>query len=397
MRTWLARSGLMMLAASACLAAGCASERDPINRVQPNALPKTFFLGADLKSPNDDPEFRMKSFTVGSSVSQSAYSIGEFSAVDRIRWEITEGMVLARRSYQESPGADNRGTTAADIANSTDKNASAAATGTIVAAFKIEKHFDIRRDYNAHDRRREQRRRRERQRSPVERARVRARRLVAEPRHVDRRRHALRERRDGHARRLQRDRSHRRGRAASRDRERLLRRDEQVHGRPRGRELLLGRDQEVPARELLHGLVDVTTATRKRPRSAPASRRSSPTRTSRSSRTTTQWKDVVGNTGGQGDGANPWLGSARTTWDPQYGFKDCGDASLQVDPQHLEEEPPGRDVRRQRRRRQERHRRRVRERAPPATPGTPARSATSPSIAARSRCAIASSAPSPTS
>jgi hypothetical protein len=43
----------------------------------------------------------MKSFTVGSSVSQSAYSIGEFSAVDRIRWEITEGMVLARRSYQE--------------------------------------------------------------------------------------------------------------------------------------------------------------------------------------------------------------------------------------------------------------------------------------------------------
>ena len=148
MRTWLARSGLVLLAGSACLAAGCASERDPINRVQPNALPKTFFLGQDLKSPNDDPEFRMKSFTVGSSVSQSAYSIGEFSAVDRIRWEITEGMVLARRSYQESPGADNRGTTAADVTGSTDKNASAAATGTIVAAFKIEKHFDIRRDYN---------------------------------------------------------------------------------------------------------------------------------------------------------------------------------------------------------------------------------------------------------
>ena len=35
------------------------------------------------------------------------------------------------------------------------------------------------------------------------------------------------------------------------------------------------------------------------------------------------WKDVVGNTGGQGDGANPWLGSARTTWDPQYGFTDA--------------------------------------------------------------------------
>ena len=97
MRTWLARSGLMMLVGSACLAAGCASERDPINRVQPNALPKTFFLGQDLKSPNDDPEFRMKSFTIDSSVNQSAYSIGEFSAVDRIRWDVTEGMLLARR------------------------------------------------------------------------------------------------------------------------------------------------------------------------------------------------------------------------------------------------------------------------------------------------------------
>ena len=27
------------------LMAGCAEERDPINRVQPNALPKSFFVG----------------------------------------------------------------------------------------------------------------------------------------------------------------------------------------------------------------------------------------------------------------------------------------------------------------------------------------------------------------
>jgi hypothetical protein len=35
------------------------------------------------------------------------------------------------------------------------------------------------------------------------------------------------------------------------------------------------------------------------------------------------WKDVVGNTGAEGNGYNPWLGSARTTWDPQYGFNDA--------------------------------------------------------------------------
>ena len=44
-----------------CLAAfavqGCAEERDPINRVQPDALAKSFFVGDDLINDKDNPDF----------------------------------------------------------------------------------------------------------------------------------------------------------------------------------------------------------------------------------------------------------------------------------------------------------------------------------------------------
>jgi hypothetical protein len=146
MRTLLARTGLLLLTATACLGVGCAAERDPINRTQPNALPKSFFLGKDLGDPKDDPEFRTKSFVVGAAVGQSQYGIGEFSAVDRIRWEITEDMLLARRAYQEAPGADNR--EVAPGTKTSDPTVTRKPSGTIVAAFRISSHFDIRRSYN---------------------------------------------------------------------------------------------------------------------------------------------------------------------------------------------------------------------------------------------------------
>jgi hypothetical protein len=322
MRTWLARSGLMMLAASACLAAGCATERDPINRVQPNALPKTFFLGQDLKSPNDDPEFRMKSFTVGSSVNQGAFSIGEFSAVDRIRWEITESMVLARRSYQESPGADNRGTNAGDIAGSKDKNASANPTGTIVAAFKIDKHFDIRRDYNSTTG--EETNvvvENENDRPWYEREYVR----------VDWSQNLVESTNDG------------------------TRFFKSAKVTPVAYNVTDPTAEDAPHLETDSGYLDVTNkftveadeiqfswgAIKKcilvsyftgsssydcNPQEATVRTsfaKVQPDEDFEKFEDNYAWKDVVGNTGGQGDGYNPWLGSARTTWDPQYGFTDA--------------------------------------------------------------------------
>src|SRR5690606_37376745 len=47
----------LLAAALGALFAACASERAPISHVQPNALDKTFFVGKDLESAHDDPEF----------------------------------------------------------------------------------------------------------------------------------------------------------------------------------------------------------------------------------------------------------------------------------------------------------------------------------------------------
>ena len=323
MRTWLARSGLVLLAASACLAAGCAQERDPINRVQPNALPKTFFLGEDLKSPSDDPEFRMKSFVAGSSVNQSEYSIGEFSAVDRIRWEITEGMLIARRSYQESPGADNRGVNAGDAKGSTDKNVTGAATGTIVAAFKVIKQFDIRRDYNS---------------STGEETNV-----VVEN-DIDRPWQEREYIRVDWSKNL----------VDSTDDSKRFFKSSKVT--PVEYNVTDPSLEDAPHFENEAGYIDVTNkftveaediqfswgAIKKcilvsyfsGSSSYDCNPQEATVRTSFARVSADEdfekfeddyaWKDVVGNTGGQGDGYNPWLGSARITWDPQYGFNDTG-------------------------------------------------------------------------
>src|SRR5690606_14502149 len=114
-------AGLSMLALAL---AGCAQEREPINRVQADALAKSFFVG-EVGNHDDDPEFYWRNFVVDASESQSLVGIGSWSGVDRIRWEITEHLLLARRSYQQNPGADDKG----------DRNGPP--DGTLVAAYPI--------------------------------------------------------------------------------------------------------------------------------------------------------------------------------------------------------------------------------------------------------------------
>lgn len=126
-------SPLLALAILA-LVPGCAQERKPINRVQADALDKTFFVGK-LDDPTDDPEFYWRNFVIDGSEAQELIGIGSWSAVDRIRWEITENTLFARRAYSQS-GGDDKGAPGR------------IADGTVVAAYAIEDHFDIRRDYN---------------------------------------------------------------------------------------------------------------------------------------------------------------------------------------------------------------------------------------------------------
>jgi hypothetical protein len=120
------------------LASSCASERAPINRVQPNALDKTFFVGALLSDPSDNPEFYYRPTVVD--VDYGAGQDGLFTAsyaqtLARVGFEITEDLLVARLTYERIADSSGKG--------SPDDNA-----GQIVAAFKISSHFDIKHGYN---------------------------------------------------------------------------------------------------------------------------------------------------------------------------------------------------------------------------------------------------------
>src|SRR6266404_6176103 len=90
----------------------CAQERPPIDRVQAQALAKSFFVGPDLKSTADDPEFYKRGTVID--VDYGAAQDGLFTAsyaqpVSRVRWEITEETLNARLSYERITGTDGKG------------------------------------------------------------------------------------------------------------------------------------------------------------------------------------------------------------------------------------------------------------------------------------------------
>ncbi len=128
--------GLMLLGALAVGNADCAQERDPINRVQPMAVNKHFFVGRDLVDGTDDPQFYSNNYVVDAPPSQGMVPVGTYDEVDRIHWEITPDLLIARKAYDYVTNADGRG-----IGGRTPN-------GLIVAAYRITDQFDIRNDYN---------------------------------------------------------------------------------------------------------------------------------------------------------------------------------------------------------------------------------------------------------
>ena len=145
---WLAPRGFVVTAAFVSLLAvggGCAEERDPINRVQADALAKSFFVGPKLLSADDDPEFFKRGTVVD--VGYGAGWSGLFTAtyaqpVSRIRWEITEKTLNARLAYERIKATDGKGNAYDGVERKMSND------GQIVASYEIESHFDIRRDYN---------------------------------------------------------------------------------------------------------------------------------------------------------------------------------------------------------------------------------------------------------
>jgi hypothetical protein len=151
---WTRRLGLAGLVGAVVWASvGCAQERPPINQVQPNALSKHFFVGADLSDKSDDPEFYMRNTVID--VPYGAAQDGLFTAsyaqpLSRVRWEIQENALIARLTYDRIQNSGNQAATAQNngAMPPDGKGANRVDNGQVVAMFAIQSHFDIRRSYN---------------------------------------------------------------------------------------------------------------------------------------------------------------------------------------------------------------------------------------------------------
>ena len=122
-------------------ALACAKERAPIDRTQPNALDKHDFAGEWYygRTVVDVPPALSPTF-VGNTT---------YQGLDRVRWDVQENYLYARRSFEKVKNADVTYTT-------DDKGAVTIAPGVsdpnykgaVVAAYPIISHFDIKRAYN---------------------------------------------------------------------------------------------------------------------------------------------------------------------------------------------------------------------------------------------------------
>ena len=102
---------------------GCFESAVDIDRVSQNYMSKSYF----------DGEWYQRAVVVDKLYNQASTFVGWECDLDRVKFEITETQLLAYRSYEKAPGSE----------------ASNPGSNTLVAAFPIEKHFDIRRQYNS--------------------------------------------------------------------------------------------------------------------------------------------------------------------------------------------------------------------------------------------------------
>ena len=154
---WLGRIGLtalvMGVVGSSSGMVGCALERDPIDRVQLNAIPKSFLVGQDYSNPSDDPEFYARSMVVkvpyGESGSDFLMFTNTINSMSKIKWQIQESELVGRISFERIVNTDTQGLTPTASPERDPNKPLAQNDGVVVYAFKIEKQFDIRRAYNS--------------------------------------------------------------------------------------------------------------------------------------------------------------------------------------------------------------------------------------------------------
>ncbi len=146
------------------MSAGCMEARPAINRVQPDFLDKTQLIPVqyDLltragRTPQQltredlrrEPIWAHQITIIDKPATTGQQGISWYTDMERINWEVTEGFLIARRAYDRLLGAEN--VTGRANPRSQDNNTGIASNprqGEILAVYRIQSHFDIRRSYN---------------------------------------------------------------------------------------------------------------------------------------------------------------------------------------------------------------------------------------------------------
>ncbi len=118
---------LATVGAAMVMAASCTPSVHSIDRTQPNAINKDQFRGL----------WYYKATIVESDPGAAASIDGYASSVDKIRWEITQGLLIGYRSYEFVPYAEGLTDEGRDF------------FGAPVVAYAIDSHFDIQREYSS--------------------------------------------------------------------------------------------------------------------------------------------------------------------------------------------------------------------------------------------------------
>ena len=156
--------GLSTILAGAGMSAGCMEARPAINRVQPDFLDKTQLIpvqydllsragrtpqqlsAADLRR---EPIWAHQITIVDKPATTGLQGLSWYTQVEKINWEVTEGFLVARLAYDRLNRAEGVTGSANPRTNDNLRNISGnPRAGEILAVYRIQSHFDIRRSYN---------------------------------------------------------------------------------------------------------------------------------------------------------------------------------------------------------------------------------------------------------
>ena len=138
----LAKWGLIGLILS--FSAACAQDVGDIDRTQPNKVKKSKLEGT----------WYMRHTIVDVPPSVQTVFVGIASSMEKVRWEIQEDYLLAYRAYEKTPGYDKKAGGFNQDGEQTfkegyeDESRDGEYHEEPIAAYPIEKHFDVQRQYN---------------------------------------------------------------------------------------------------------------------------------------------------------------------------------------------------------------------------------------------------------